>query len=123
VLHEGVGSALHRLGRTDEAIAAYRRAAAMGPRRYQPHTALARVYQRERRYREAIAELEAALRLGEPPVREHAALCTAYHAVSELRRAADCSRQVLSRDPTNPGARRLLAESGDPVTLGGDGRR
>ena len=74
----------------DEALAAYRRAAEIAPRRYQPHTGLASVYHDGRRYREAIAEYETAVRLGEPAPGTQAALCAAYHAVSELPRAVDC---------------------------------
>ena len=110
-LHEGLGWALNRLERTEEAIAAYQRAGSLAPTRYWPHSALAATYHRARRYREAITEYETALRLGEPDVGEHASLCAVYHAVSEFQRAVDCFRVVLSRDPQNPLANRLLPES------------
>lgn len=110
-LHEGLGWALGRLEQTEGAIAAYERAARLAPARHRPHTALAGIYHRARKYRQAITEYETALRLGEPDVGEHASLCAVYHAVSEFHQAVDCFQAVLSRDPQNPLARRLLPES------------
>lgn len=116
-LHEGLGWELDRMGRIDDAVAAYRRAMAVAPARYQSHTLLANVYHRRYKFSEAIAEYEIALRLGEPRVEEQSALCVLYHSTSQFERGLACFRSVLTRDPSNVRARRMLAESENNVRL------
>jgi tetratricopeptide (TPR) repeat protein len=103
-----LGWSLDRLGRWDEAIAAYQKAVAAAPRSPGPHTALMGVYYEDRRYRAAIAEGETALRLGEPSIHAHAILCNIYHNVGDLERGEACTLRVLERDPRNLFAQLLL---------------
>ena len=109
-IENGYGWALHRLGRSDEAIASLRHATALAPRWYAPHSQLVGVYHDLRRYQEAIGEGEAALQLGEPSLYIHTMLCNHYHYVVDLERAAACARALIVRDPGNAAATILISK-------------
>jgi tetratricopeptide (TPR) repeat protein len=116
-IENGRGWALHRLGRSDEAIASLRRATTLAPRWFAPHSQLVGVYHDLRRYEEAIAEGEAALRLGEPSLYIHTMLCNHYHYTVDLERAAACARTLLGRDPGNAAALILISKIEHEATI------
>lgn len=107
-IQNGMGWGFYRLGRTDEAIAAFQRAISLAPNRYESHAQLANTYNRAYRYREAIVEAETALRLDAPSLSLHEVLCYLYHFEVDLPRAEACVRDLLHRDPGNPMALTLV---------------
>ena len=69
---------------------------------------LATIHLNERKIREAIKEYETAFQIQRPEARDLATLCALYHQSAEYQRAEKCFRQVLSEDPRNRIAHRLL---------------
>jgi len=106
-----------RAGRRPEAIAVAKRAAAARPDWSYPLRLVARAMAEDFRYEEAIPVYEAAFRVERPETDDLAHLCTLYHGVSRWRQGLECFETVLRRDPANPRARRMLAESRNNAAL------
>jgi len=100
-IQNGMGWALSRLRRPDDAVAAFLRAAELAPRWSEPHRRLASIHYMSNRYPQAIAEAETARRLGDQDLHLHGLLCSLYHDEVDLPRAEKCVRDLLDRDPSN----------------------
>lgn len=101
LIEMNMGWSLFRLGKLEDAIAAYQRAVALAPWSFEPHKRLLDLYYEDRRYRAAIIEAETAMRLGDPDPYTHARLCNIYHHVADLERGEACCLSLLARDPNN----------------------
>jgi superkiller protein 3 len=108
-LHEQLGLALFRLGRTEQAVQAYQRAISLAPNEPDPRRLLGDLYRFTGRDKEAIAEYQAALRLGDG-VAGLAKLCDAHYALLDLKPALICYETVLELDPGNPFAQGVIPE-------------
>jgi tetratricopeptide (TPR) repeat protein len=106
-----------RAGRRTEAIEVAKRAAAARPDWSYPLRLVARAMAEDFRYQEAIPVYEAAFRVERPETDDLAHLCTLYHGASRWRQGLECFETVLRRDPANPRARRMLAESRNNAAL------
>ena len=106
-----------RAGHRLEAIEAAKRAAAARPDWSYPLLLVARAMAEDFRYEEAIPVYEAAFRVQRPETDDLAHLCTLYHGASRWRQGLECFEAVLRRDPGNPRARRMLAESRNNAAL------
>lgn len=106
-----LGRTLIDAGRAEDAVTLFRGAVDRAPDEPLPHGNLAMAYSNLFRYPEAVQELERAMQLGlrQIPYVEH--LCELYlYQTTSLDKAAGCFRWLLSVDPGNVRARRLLPE-------------
>ena len=108
--YEGMGDALRRLERDDEAAAAYERAVKADAYRPGPFMGLAVLHARAQRYPQALDAYEQARRLGGAQVEPVVEMCALYHETGKLSRAMGCLQDVLARDPDNPRGRTLLEQ-------------
>jgi tetratricopeptide (TPR) repeat protein len=106
-----------RAGYRTEAIEVAKRAAAARPDWSYPLRLVAKAMAEDFRYEEAIPVYEAAFRIQRPETDDLAHLCTLYHGASRWRQGLECFETVLRRDPANPRARRMLAESRNNAAL------
>lgn len=95
-----LGALLDGLGRSDEAIAHYRRLLERQPGLADAHYNLARLYKKEKRYREAIKVYNEAIRLGIERVEEvYLNLGVLYSELHEPGKAAEMQERALGIDP------------------------
>lgn len=105
--HILIGESYSRLGRYEEGISAYEAALTIEPANVLAHEGLAGIYLSQRRRREAIQELETAFRAGYDEIEPRATLCNLYLSESDYRKAEDCLKQVLMKDPENKMAQHM----------------
>lgn len=104
----GLGWSLTELGRTEEGVAAYRKASTLAPRNSEPHQALGVLYYRQRRLADAIEEYEQAVRLGESGYYTLIGLCQSYDWLGRYRPAMACYQHILALYPNDVQALRQL---------------
>ena len=94
-----------------DALALLHHAVKVAPNNPGPHAHLAMAFNGLRQYRQAISELETAFRLGWRNMADYEYLCELYfYETTNLEQAAQCFRWVLTYQPRNGRARRLLPE-------------
>lgn len=106
--HVDAGRRAYLVERDDEAIAAFRRAVYLSPYDAEAHLLLGRVYLRGGRHQEAVDEFTISI-WSRDSVAARLALAEAYVQTQNLAGARSELQIVLSREPSNPDARRLLA--------------
>jgi tetratricopeptide (TPR) repeat protein len=106
--HVDAGRRAYLVERDDEAIAAFRRAVYLSPYDAEAHLLLGRAYLRGGRQQEAIDEFTISV-WSRDSVAAHLALAEAYIQTQNFAGARSELQNVLSREPANPDARRLLA--------------
>ena len=106
--HVDAGRRAYLVERDDEAIASFRRAVYLSPYDAEAHLLLGRVYLRGGRHQEAIDEFTISI-WSRDSVAARLALAEAYIQTQNMAGARTELQVVLSREPTNPDARRLLA--------------
>lgn len=104
----GLGWSLTELGRTEEAVVAYRKASMLAPRASESHQALGMLYYRKRRLADAIAEYEQAVQLGESDYYTLIGLCQSYDWLGRYRPAMACYQHILGLYPNDTQASRQL---------------
>ncbi len=105
--HEELGRSLLLLGRSDEAIARLRRALELDPKLQSAQLTLVHALTESGRAEEADELMHAFLRAD--PAREWIARAAEHHRAGRLEEAEAIYREILSRDPSNLEAMRLLA--------------
>jgi tetratricopeptide (TPR) repeat protein len=105
--HMDAGRRAYLVERDDEAIASFRRAVYLSPYDAEAHLLLGRVYLRGGRHQEAIDEFTISI-WSRDSVAARLALAEAYIQTQNMAGARTELQVVLSREPTNPDARRLL---------------
>ena len=106
--HLDAGRRAYLVERDDEAIASFRRAVYLAPYDAEAHLLLGRVYLRGGRHQEAIDEFTISI-WSRDSVAARLALAEAYIETQNMAGARTELQVVLTREPTNPDARRLLA--------------
>jgi len=106
--HVDAGRRAYLVERDDEAIASFRRAVYLSPYDAEAHLLLGRVYLRGGRHQEAIDEFTISI-WSRDSVAARLALAEGYIQTQNMAGARTELQVVLSREPTNPDARRLLA--------------
>ena len=106
--HVDAGRRAYLAERDDEAIASFRRAVYLSPYDADAHLLLGRVYLRGGRQSEAIDEFTIAI-WSRDSVAARLALAEAYLQAQNVAGARSELQIVLSREPSSPEARRLLA--------------
>ena len=106
--HVDAGRRAYLVERDDEAIASFRRAVYLSPYDAEAHLLLGRVYLRGGRHQEAIDEFTVSI-WSRDSVAARLALAEAYIKTQNVAGARTELQVVLSREPANPDARRLLA--------------
>ena len=110
-LHYNLGNALHRLGRTEEAVATYRRAAAYRPDLLPIHNNLGTALQSLGRHEEAAAAFRQALRLAADDPALHRNLGIALEGAGHLDKAIAAYRRALALKRDWPQICRNLANA------------
>jgi tetratricopeptide (TPR) repeat protein len=105
--HIDAGRRAYLVERDDEAIASFRRAVYLSPYDAEAHLLLGRVYLRGGRHLEAIDEFTISI-WSRDTVGARLALAEAYIQTQNLAGARSELQVVISREPGNPDARRLL---------------
>ena len=105
--HLDAGRRLFRAERDAEAIAELRRAIYLAPYEREAHLLLGRVYLRDGRVRDAIGELKISI-WSDDQIDAHLALADAYIQAKDIAAARSELQTVLSRDPENADARRMI---------------
>jgi tetratricopeptide (TPR) repeat protein len=105
--HIDAGRRAYLTERDDEAIASFRRAVYLSPYDAEAHLLLGRVYQRGGRQQEAIDEFTVSI-WSRDTVAARLALAEAYLQSQNIAGARSELQTVLSREPSNAEARRLL---------------
>ena len=105
--HVDAGRRAYLVERDDEAIASFRRAVYLSPYDAEAHLLLGRVYLRGGRHQEAVDEFTISI-WSRDSVAARLALAEAYIQTQNMPGARTELQVVLSREPTNPDARRLL---------------
>jgi tetratricopeptide (TPR) repeat protein len=105
--HIDAGRRAYLTERDDEAIASFRRAVYLSPYDAEAHLLLGRVYQRGGRQQEAIDEFTVSI-WSRDTVAARLALAEAYLQSQNIAGARSELQAVLSREPSNAEARRLL---------------
>lgn len=106
--HIDAGRRAYLAERDDEAMASFRRAAYLSPYDAEAHLLLGRVYLRGGRHLEAVDEFTISI-WSRDTVAARLALAEAYIQTQNLAGARSELQVVISREPANPDARRLLA--------------
>ena len=106
--HVDAGRRAYLVERDDEAIASFRRAVYLSPYDAEAHLLLGRVYLRGGRHQEAIDEFTISI-WSRDSVAARLALAEGYIQTQNMAGARTELQIVLTREPTNPDARRLLA--------------
>lgn len=106
--HVDAGRRAYLVERDDEAMASFRRAVYLSPYDAEAHLLLGRVYLRGGRHQEAVDEFTISI-WSRDSVAARLALAEAYMQIQNMTDARRELEVVLSREPTNPDARRLLA--------------
>ena len=106
--HVDAGRRAYLVERDDEAIASFRRAVYLSPYDAEAHLLLGRVYLRGGRHQEAVDEFTISI-WSRDSVAARLALAEAYLQTQNMAGARSELQIVLSREPSNPDARRLLA--------------
>jgi Flp pilus assembly protein TadD len=106
--HVDAGRRAYLAERDDEAIASFRRAVYLSPYDAEAHLLLGRVYLRGGRDQEAVDEFTISI-WSRDSVAARLALAEAYLQTQNTAGARSELHNVLSREPSNPDARRLLA--------------
>jgi tetratricopeptide (TPR) repeat protein len=106
--HVDAGRRAYLVERDDEAMASFRRAVYLSPYDAEAHLLLGRVYMRGGRHQEAVDEFTISI-WSRDSVAARLALAEAYIQIQNMAGARAELQVVLSREPTNPDARRLLA--------------
>jgi tetratricopeptide (TPR) repeat protein len=106
--HVDAGRRAYLVERDDEAIASFRRAVYLSPYDAEAHLLLGRVYLRGGRRQEAIDEFTISI-WSRDSVAARLALAETYIQTQNMAGARTELQVVLTREPTNPDARRLLA--------------
>jgi tetratricopeptide (TPR) repeat protein/TolB-like protein len=106
--HIDAGRRAYLEARDEEAIASFRRAVYLSPYDAEAHLLLGRVYQRGGRQQAAIDEFTISI-WSRDSVAARLALAEAFVQAQNFPGARNELQIVLSREPTNPDARRLLA--------------
>jgi Tfp pilus assembly protein PilF len=105
--HIDAGRRAYLVERDDEAIASFRRAVYLSPYDAEAHLLLGRVYQRGGRHLEAVDEFTISI-WSRDTVAARLALAEAYIQTQNVAGARSELQVVISREPGNPDARRLL---------------
>jgi Flp pilus assembly protein TadD len=106
--HIDAGRRAYLVERDDEAIASLRRAVYLSPYDAEAHMLLGRVYLRGGRHPEAVDEFTISI-WSRDTVAARLALAEAYIQSQNVAGARSELQVVISREPANPDARRLLA--------------
>jgi Tfp pilus assembly protein PilF len=106
--HVDAGRRAYLVERDDEAIASFRRAVYLSPYDAEAHLLLGRVYLRGGRHQEAIDEFTISI-WSRDSVAARLALAEGYIQTQNMAGARTELQVVLTREPTNPDARRLLS--------------
>jgi tetratricopeptide (TPR) repeat protein len=106
--HVDAGRRAYLVERDDEAMASFRRAVYLAPYDAEAHLLLGRVYLRGGRIQEAVDEFTISI-WSRDSVAARLALAEAYIHGQNMAGARSELQVVLSREPANPDARRLLA--------------
>ena len=106
--HVDAGRRAYLIERDDEAIASFRRAVYLSPYDAEAHLLLGRVYLRGGRHQEAVDEFTISI-WSRDSVAARLALAEAYIQTQNMAGARSELQIVLSREPSNPDARRLVA--------------
>jgi tetratricopeptide (TPR) repeat protein len=105
--HVDAGRRAYLVERDDEAMASFRRAVYLSPYDAEAHLLLGRVYLRGGRHQEAVDEFTISI-WSRDSVAARLALAEAYIQIQNIAGARSELQVVLSREPGNPDARRLL---------------
>jgi tetratricopeptide (TPR) repeat protein len=106
--HIDAGRRAYLAGRDDEAIASFRRAVYLSPYDAEAHLLLGRVYLRGGRHQEAVDEFTISI-WSRDSVAARLGLAEAYIEADDVAGARSELQVVISREPSNADARRLLA--------------
>jgi tetratricopeptide (TPR) repeat protein len=106
--HIDAGRRAYLVERDDEAMASFRRAVYLSPYDAEAHLLLGRVYLRGGRHQEAVDEFTISI-WSRDSIAARLALAEAYIQIQNMEGARSELQVVLSRETTNPDARRLLA--------------
>jgi tetratricopeptide (TPR) repeat protein len=106
--HVDAGRRAYLVERDDEAMASFRRAVYLSPYDAEAHLLLGRVYLRGGRHQEAVDEFTISI-WSRDSVAARLALAEAHIQTQNMAGARAELQVVLSREPSNPDARRLLA--------------
>jgi tetratricopeptide (TPR) repeat protein len=106
--HVDAGRRAYLVERDDEAMASFRRAVYLSPYDAEAHLLLGRVYLRGGRHQEAVDEFTISI-WSRDSVAARLALAEAYIQMQNFAGARSELQAVMSREPANPDARRLLA--------------
>ncbi len=106
--HVDAGRRAYLVERDDEAMASFRRAVYLSPYDAEAHLLLGRVYLRGGRHQEAVDEFTISI-WSRDSIAARLALAEAYIHIQNMEGARSELQVVLTREPTNPDARRLLA--------------
>jgi len=97
--HYNMGNLLNRMGKPDEAAAAFRRAAALSPDFVEAHANLGAALHLAKRYDNAVAAYRRALEIQPDSAELHHNLGAVYRATGRHDAAAECYRQAVQRAP------------------------
>ncbi len=98
-IHNGLGNVYAKLGRYEEAIAAYQHAIELDPQYAYPHNGLGNVYQSQGRYEEAIAAYQHAIELDPQYAYPHNGLGNVYDELGRYEEAIAAYQHAIELDP------------------------